>query len=127
MDKFLRGRRVLVVEDEMLILMMTEDMLSDLGCEDVVTAATVRQALAVIEGQFFDAAMLDMNLNGDNTHTVADALAVRGVPFAFATGYSDNVMRIGDRDRPLLKKPFQDEQLAEVFRRLLPNANLHPA
>ncbi len=46
MDKLLSGRRVLVVEDEMLVLFMIEDMLADLGCESVTAAATVNQALA---------------------------------------------------------------------------------
>ena len=63
-DKLLSGRRVLVVEDEMLVLMNIEDMLADLGCESVTAAATVDQAMALIEAQVFDAAMLDMNLNG---------------------------------------------------------------
>ena len=88
MDKLLSGRRVLVVEDEMMVLMIIEDMLADLGCESVTAAATVDQALALIDAQVFDAAMLDMNLNGNKSHAVADALAARGVPFVFSTGYS---------------------------------------
>src|ERR1700730_12848300 len=88
MDKSLSGRRLLVFEDEMMILMIIEDMLADLGCESVTDAATVDQALALIDAQVFDAAMLDMNLNGKNSHPVADALAARGVPFVFSTGYS---------------------------------------
>ena len=103
----------------MLVLMMTEDMLADLGCEAVTAAATVDQALALIDAQVFDAAMLDMNLNGDKTHAVADALAARGVPFIFATGYSAHDMRDGYRDRPVLKKPFRHEDLVEVLTRLL--------
>ena len=87
MNKLLSGRHVLVVEDEMMILMIIEDMLADLGCESVTAAATVDQALALIDAQVFDAAMLDMNLNGNNSHPVADALAARGVPFVFLTGY----------------------------------------
>jgi DNA-binding NtrC family response regulator len=118
MDKLLSGRRVLVVEDEMLILLMTEGMLADLGCESVTAAATVDQALALIDAQIFDAAILDMDLSGNKSHAVADALAARGVPFVFATGYS-GVMRLGDRDRPVLKKPFQYEKLVEIFTRLL--------
>ncbi|WP_108608773.1 response regulator [Aminobacter sp. MSH1] len=120
MAKPLCDRRILVVEDEMLVLIMIEDMLADLGCESVTAAATVKQALALIEAHDFDAAMLDMNLNGDKTYFVADALAARGVPFVFSTGYSGHEMRDGYRDRPLLKKPFMDKQLAEVFARLLP-------
>jgi CheY-like chemotaxis protein len=119
MDKLLSGRRVLVVEDEMMILMTIEDMLADLGCESVTTAATVDQALALIDAQVFDAAMLDMNLNGDKSHSVADALAARGVPFVFSTGYSGHYMRDGDRDRPVLKKPFQYEDLVQILTRLL--------
>lgn len=54
MNKLLSGRRVLVVEDEMLVLLMIEDMLADLGCESVTAAATVDQALAAIDNQIFD-------------------------------------------------------------------------
>ena len=119
MDKLLSGRRVLVVEDEMMVLMMIEDMLADLGCESVTGAATVDQAVARIEAQTFDAAMLDMNLNGNKSHAVADALAARGVPFIFSSGYSGHDMRDGYRDRPMLKKPFRFEELAEILTRLL--------
>lgn len=103
----------------MMVLMMIEDMLADLGCGSVSAAATVDQALALIDAQIFDAAMLDMNLNGDKTHSVADALAARGVPFIFSTGYSGRDMRDGYRDRPVLKKPFQDKELVEMLTRLL--------
>jgi CheY-like chemotaxis protein len=87
----------------MLILMMTEIMLTDLGCESVTAAVTVDQALALIDEQTFDVAMLDMNLDGNKSHAVADALAAHGVPFVFATGRSDHETRLGDRDRPVLR------------------------
>jgi DNA-binding NtrC family response regulator len=121
MDKLLSGRHILVVEDEMMILMIIEDMLADLGCESVTTAATVNQALALIDTQIFDAAMLDMNLNGNKSHDVADALAARGVPFVISTGYSGLEVRDGYRDRPILKKPFPYEKLVEILTRLLPS------
>ena len=85
-NKLLAGRRVLVVEDELLVLMMIEDMLADLGCESVVAAATVEKALAAIDAQVIDLAMLDMNLNGNNSPAVAEALAARGIPFVYSTG-----------------------------------------
>ena len=119
MNKLLYGRRVLVVEDEMFVLIMIEGMLADLGCESIVSAATVDQALALIGGQALDAALLDMNLDGNKTHRVADALAARGVPFAFVTGYSTRSIRVRDRDRPLLKKPFEFERLIEILTGLL--------
>ena len=104
----------MLVEDEMLVAMMMKDMLTDLGCGSVIAAASVTRALASIDAQFFDLAMLDMNLNGDKTYPVADALAARGIPFVFSTGYSGHHMRDGYSDRPVLKKPFAYEQLVEV-------------
>ena len=120
MDKLLSGRRVLVVEDEMLVLMMIEGMLADLGCESVTTAATVDQAICLIDAQAFDAAMLDMNLNGNTSDAVAYALAARDVPFVFSTGYNGHDKKEGYLNRPVLKKPFRDQDLAEIFTRLLP-------
>jgi CheY-like chemotaxis protein len=118
-NKLLSGHRVLVVEDEMMILMIIEDMLADLGCESVSAASTVDQAIALVDAQIFDAAMLDMNLDGTKSHAIADALAARGVPFIFSTGYSAHDMRDGYRDRPVLKKPFKYEELVETLTRLL--------
>jgi CheY-like chemotaxis protein len=118
-EKLLSGRRILVVEDEMLVLMSIEDMLADLGCESVAAAATVDQAVALIDAKVFNAAMLDMNLNGIKSFPVADKLDALGVPFIFATGYSAQDMREGYRDRPLLNKPIRYEALVEVFTRLL--------
>lgn len=119
MDKFLSGRRVLVVEDEMMVLMMIEDMLTDLGCESVTAAATSDEAIAVINAQIFDAAMLDMNLKGIRNNLIADALTARGVPFIFSTGYDGQDRTDGYHDRPLLKKPFHLEELAAIFSHLL--------
>jgi CheY-like chemotaxis protein len=120
MNKLLFGRRILVVEDEILILMMIEGMLADLGCKSVSAATKNEQAIALVEGQVFDVAMLDMNLNGKISHDVADALAARGVPFVYCTGNSDHDTRDGFRDRPVLKKPFSHEQLTKAISGLLP-------
>lgn len=119
MIKLLSGRRILVVEDEMVIVMMIESMLGDLGCESVTTAATVPQAIGLIAGQPFDAAMLDVNLKGDNSRPVADALAARGVPFFFSTGNGGHHTMDGYGDRAILRKPFQYEDLAAIFTGLL--------
>jgi CheY-like chemotaxis protein len=119
MDKLLSGRRILVVEDEMLLLLMIEDMLTDLGGESVTAAATVKQALILIDAQIFDVAMLDMNLNGNQTYAVADALAAQDVPFVFSTGYSGHDVWDGYRDRPVLKKPFSDDELGDALAGLL--------
>jgi CheY-like chemotaxis protein len=118
-NRLLAGRHILVVEDEMLVLMNIEYMLADLGCESVTAAATVDQALALIGTQVFDAAVVDVNLNGHESYPVADALGVRSVPFAFSTGYSTEGMRDDYRDRPVLRKPYQLAGLVKVLTRLL--------
>jgi CheY-like chemotaxis protein len=115
MDKLLSGRRVLVVEDEMLVLIMVEDMLADLGCKSVTSAATVDKALALIDAQVFDA---DMNLNGNDSQLVAEALSARGVPFVYSTGNTGHGMSDGYSDRPVLKKPFHYEELVAILTRL---------
>jgi CheY-like chemotaxis protein len=118
-DKLLSGRRILVVEDDMLIRLTVEDMLAELGCEAVSGAATIDQALGLIEAHAFDAVTLDLNLGGATSYPIADMLAQRGVPFLFSTGYGEHFLRDGYRDRPILKKPFPYEQLAEILTRLL--------
>lgn len=119
MDKPLVGRRILVVEDEVMIRVTIEDLLADLGCEMLAAAATVETAVALINKQVFDAALLDLNLNGDSSRAVAEALATHGVPFAFATGNRGD-MWDGFRDRPVLRKPFSHSDLVAVLSRLLP-------
>jgi CheY-like chemotaxis protein len=118
-DKLLSGQRILVVEDETLILMMIEVMLSDLGCESITSAATINTALALIDAQAFDAAMLDINLNGNISHSVAEALIARGVPFVYCTGNNRHKLSDVYQDRPVLKKPFKYEELVEALKRLL--------
>lgn len=119
MSNLLSGRRILVVEDEVLILMMIEDCLADLGCQSVTGAATVNEAVTLINGQAFDAAMLDMNLNGNASYAVADALTAHNVPYVFATGNCASKMRDGYRNQAVLRKPFSNEDLAKTFAHLL--------
>jgi CheY-like chemotaxis protein len=119
MDKSLSGRRILVVEDEMLNLAMLEDILTEAGCESVA-AATIDQAIAMIDERVFDAALLDIKLKGKHAYCVADALAARGVPFVFVTGNSARDIEGSYRDRPLLRKPFKEEKLVEALAGILP-------
>lgn len=116
MERFLAGRRVLVVEDEMIILMAIEDMLADLGCQDLAAAPSVAKAMALIESQSFDVAMLDANLGNETSEPIADALAARKTPFFFATGYRDLAAGNAHNDRYVLRKPFQLSNLERGFR-----------
>ena len=103
----------------MLILMMIEDMLADLGCQSVAVASKVGPAISLIEGQEFDMAMLDMNLGGIESYPVADALRARDVPYFFSTGNSLTNTKDGYRNQDVLKKPFTFEQLSNMLSRSL--------
>jgi len=107
--------RVLVVEDELMIRMLLEDMLGELGHTIAAAAARIDEALEVAKTADFDLAILDVNLNGEPISPVADALVARGVPFVFATGYGEQGLPTPYRDRPTLKKPFQLEGLEQML------------
>jgi CheY-like chemotaxis protein len=114
------GRRVLVIEDEMLVAMLLKDILADLGFTVVGSAARVEHALALIEATgVLDVAVLDINLNGQMSYPVADALVARRVPFLFATGYGRASVMHGYRSFPLVQKPFRLLELANALRKLL--------
>ena len=103
----------------MVLLMMIEDMMADLGCTSVTSASTVDKAVRLANEQVFDAAILDMNLNGDTSRSVADALLARGVPFIVCTGNSGDVWD----DLPaaaILQKPYAYDRLVEMLTGLLP-------
>src|SRR5690349_15769205 len=115
------GRRVLLIEDEMMVAMLLKDILADLGFTVVGSAARVEHALALIEAAgALDAAVLDINLNGQMSYPVADALVARRVPFLLATGYGRDSVMNGYRSFPLLQKPFRLLELADALTKLLP-------
>jgi CheY-like chemotaxis protein len=111
------GLRVLVVEDEALVAMLLEDMLADHGCEVAATASRIAQALALVADPAlaFDAAILDVNLGGDPIFPVAEALAARGAPFVFATGYGAGGLPESWRSRPTLQKPFSHQDVGRAL------------
>jgi len=108
-------KRILIVEDELMIRMLLEDMLSELGHSVAAEAARVEEALEAAKSADFDLAILDVNLNGEPISPVADVLAARGTPFVFATGYGERGLPESHRDRPTLKKPFQLEGLRQTL------------
>ena len=117
------ARRVLIVEDDVMIRMLMEDMLSDLGFAVAAQASKVAEALAALNSIAIDVAILDVNLSGETTGPVAEALAARGTPFVFATGYGEHGLPDQFRDRPLLKKPFQIDSLKRMLETALANAS----
>ena len=115
-DADLQGRRVLVVEDEMMIALLVEDMLSDLGCDVIGPAHGLDAALELaLSDQVIDAALLDVNLAGQPVFAVADALRERFVPMVFSTGYGEAGLRDVDQGSPVLQKPFRSGDLAQAL------------
>jgi CheY-like chemotaxis protein len=109
------GKRVLVVEDEMMIRMLLEGMLDDLGHTVAGEAGEINEAMALAEQAEFDVALLDVNLNGRPITPVVEILVARGVPFVFASGYGKRGVPEAYRGSPTLQKPFQVEALAEAI------------
>jgi CheY-like chemotaxis protein len=120
------GLRILVVEDELMISMLVEDMLAELGHEVVGTAASIEEASRLARSGDFDGALLDVNLNGYTVDAVADALVGRNIPFVFTTGYGQQGVPEAYRDRPMLQKPYQIEQLSRALARALSQRDCRP-
>src|SRR3984893_16910440 len=101
------AKRVLIVEDELMIRMLLADMVGELGYTIAAEAAQIEEALEAARNTAFDIAILDVHLNGRPISPVSDALAERGRPFIFVTGYSDPAVAELHANRTVLKTPFQ--------------------
>ena len=114
----LDGRRVLVIEDESLVAMLIQDTLADIGCEVVGSASRFAEAISKASGLSFDVAILDVNLNGQQTFPIAEALSERGVAFVWATGYGEESLPESLK-APVLPKPFRQQDLERALRAAL--------
>lgn len=106
------GRRILVVEDEAAIAMLLEDMLLDLGYETVGPIGRLAPAMEIAEREPLHAAIVDVNVAGEVVYPLVEILARREVAFVFSTGYGRPGIEEPWRDRPVLPKPFSQEELA---------------
>ena len=114
----LRGRQVMIVEDEMLLAMELETLLMDLGCGVIGPVPSVARALALLDQQRPDAAILDVNLNGQTALPVAAALNAQHVPFMLATGYTDALQ--GElQAAPRVGKPLNHTELMHALVQIL--------
>jgi CheY-like chemotaxis protein len=109
------GKRVLVVEDEIMIRMLLEGMLADLGHSVAAEAGDLGQAMELAKQGEFDLAVLDVNLNGNSVTPVVEILVERGVPFIFASGYGQRGLPAAYRAAPILQKPFQVDALEQAI------------
>lgn len=119
----MKGLRILLVEDEAMIAMLVEDMLLDSGASVIGPAGGVQDALdAISSNDAIDGALLDVNLGGEQSFEVADALAGRGIPFIFVTGYGGAGVRDRYPDAPTLQKPFVTSDLQRALATLAESA-----
>lgn len=104
--------KALVVEDEALIAMMIEEMLTDLDCGISGIAGSVAEALQMAEHHEIDFAILDLNVAGGQTYPVADVLGQRGIPVIFASGGHQAMADYPDALQ--LPKPFSFHDLSKA-------------
>lgn len=108
--------RVLIVEDEAMVVMMLEDLLDQHGYDVAAAAPTVEAAAAVAGEAALDLAILDVNVRGEMTFPVADLLVRRGVPFIISSGYGAEALPPRFRDAPFLGKPIDPRALAAALK-----------
>lgn len=114
--RIVENLHVLLVEDQSLIAIDTEETLRKLGAAHVTLAPTIADALDAISASLPDCAILDFNLGKANSAAVADELVRRRIPFIFATGYGDSVMIPEHlRSIPVVRKPVSEAALAEML------------
>lgn len=109
----LKGKRILVLEDDFLIAMLIEEALLDEGCEIIGPVDNVTRALALAETAFLGGAVLDVNVAGVIAFPVAEALEARNVPFIFVSGYGASA--VGERNWKVCAKPFRAEELVSLL------------
>ena len=114
------SNRILDVEDELMIRMLLQDMLADLGHTLAGEAGRIDEAMALAKDVDFDVAILDVNLNGQPISPVVEILVARGLPFVFATGYGQRGVPEPYRNTPTLQKPFQVDALAQAIEAAAP-------
>ena len=111
----IKGRRILVVEDEAIIAAFLEDILVEFGAEVVGPASTVARALALANCESIDAAILDVNIRDESVIPVRDALRCRGIPVIFATGYNSRQSLEATNGSPIVDKPYSKERIGAVL------------
>ena len=111
---------ILVVEDEFLVAMQIEAVLTGEGWSVIGPVGTLTKAVSTAQSATCDGAVLDVNLRGERVDEVAAILSGRGIPFLFASGYGRENLPAAFRDRvAFLAKPFSDQTLVQAVRELL--------
>ena len=106
---------ILIVEDESILAMLLEDFLGDLGYAPPAVASSVQQALRILDAQVVTFAILDVNLGGEKSFPVADALDARGIPYIFMTGYGTAGVPDRLQGHYVLQKPYGADALKDAL------------
>jgi PAS domain S-box-containing protein len=109
------GNRVMIVEDEALVAMLLTESLTTLGCSVVGPFSRCSDAIAAVEANGIDAAILDVNLDGEMVYPLADLLIERGVPFIFVTGYGSESIDHRFTHIHVIQKPVERHVLQRIF------------
>lgn len=135
-QKPLRNLRALVMEDEYFVADDLRQVLLRRGADVVQLCGSVQEAIAHIGTEYFNFALLDINMRGEMNFRVADECLQRRVPFAFVSGYDKTFIPPRFHDVPNWGKPYDERQIvayievcwrAEVKnQQSRPHAALHP-
>ena len=115
----LTGLRAVIVEDEVLIGIFLAELLVELGCNVIANVTRVGKALELLEKERPDFMLLDVNVGGETSYSLADALIERGIRFLFVTGYNSPSMLGKYKDYPRLEKPVAFQELNDALLELM--------
>jgi hypothetical protein len=113
--QLLRGKRILIIEDNRLVEGKTRRELEKLGVDIVGPTRSVGKAIDIVDGEEIDAAILDIDLNGDVVYPLADMLCKRGISFVFATGRPVSLIPRKYRGFVLCDKPTELAMIATAL------------
>jgi PAS domain S-box-containing protein len=111
----LNGGAIMLVEDEAIVAMAVNDSLTDLGFSVIGPFSRVSDARRALQDHQVDAAILDVNLNGEMVYSLAELLTARKIPFVFATGYGAESIESQFGHIPVLQKPIEKDKLTRMF------------
>jgi DNA-binding response OmpR family regulator len=109
------ARKILIVEDEVLVSMHLEDLLTEMGHHVIGPSNRVVEAVELASHAEIDFAVLDVNVAGTMSFPVAAILRRRGIPFVFASGYGSQGLIDGYRQEITLRKPYESDELRRAI------------
>ncbi|MBU2051277.1 MAG: response regulator [Gammaproteobacteria bacterium] len=119
----LKGKRILILEDEFVVAISLEAVLVDEGAIPIGPAANCSEALTLLDAHTVDAAVIDVNLGGELSTSVAERLRLASIPFVVTTGYGENNTVSAMGGHAVLDKPYLPEVLIDTLAGILAGAS----